>query len=58
MVSLMASIIDFEKCLKFITYNYEISFNGEVYLQIGGFPMGIHYASPFAIIFMNVEKSP
>jgi len=44
---------DFEKCLKFVTYNYEITFNNKVYLQVGGVPMGTHYAPPFAVIFMD-----
>ena len=48
---------DFDKCIRFITYNYEITFNDKVYLQVGGVPMGTHYAPPFAVIFMNFIES-
>ena len=48
---------DFGKCLKFVTYNYEITYNDKVYLQVGGVPMGTHYAPPFAVIFMNFIES-
>ena len=44
---------DFERCLKFVMYNYEIIFNGNVYLQVSGVPMGTHFAPPFAVIFMD-----
>ena len=46
-----------EKMLKFVSYNYEISYNGKHYLQIKGCPMGAHFGPPFAVLFMNsVEK--
>ena len=41
------------KLLKFVSFNYEITYNDKVYLQIKGCPMGSHYAPPFAIIYMN-----
>ena len=44
---------DFKKCLRFVTYNYEITFNGSVYLQVSGVPVGTHFAPPFAVIFMD-----
>ena len=42
-----------EKMLKFICYNYEITYNDRFYKQIKGCPMGTHFSPPFAIIFMN-----
>ena len=39
--------------LKFISYNYEISYNNKIYLQVKDCPMGTHFSPPFAIIFMN-----
>ena len=43
----------FTSMIKFVSYNYEIEFNGKNYLQIKGCPMGSHYAPPLSIIFMN-----
>ena len=44
--------------LGFICYNYEIQFDGKVYKQIKGCPMGSHFASPFANIAIHyVETS-
>ena len=47
----------FSNCLKFVSYNYEIQYEDQTYLQISGVPMGTHYAPPFAIIFMNYVES-
>lgn len=47
------TIQDLEKCIKFISYNYEIEYNDKTYLQIRGCPMGAHYSPLFAIIYMN-----
>ena len=48
-----ANIEDLRKALQFISYNYEIEFNGSVYLQMKGCPMGSHFAPPFAVIFLH-----
>ena len=47
-------LVDF---LKFISYNYEITYNNKTYLQIKGCPMGAHFAPPFAIIYMNAIET-
>lgn len=47
------SVEDLMDCLKFVSYNYEITYNEKTYLQIKGCPMGTHFSPPFAIIYMN-----
>ena len=47
------STTELEKALKFISYNYEIEFDNNVYLQKKGCPMGAHFAPPFAIITLH-----
>ena len=44
-------LIDF---LKFIAYNYEITYNQKTYLQIEGCPMGTHISPPFSIIYIYI----
>ena len=43
------SIDQFIKMLNFVSYNYEIQFNGKVFLQVKGCPMGSHYAPPHSL---------
>lgn len=52
-----ASVDDLKRALTFISYNYEIEFNGSVYLQKKGCPMGAHFAPPFAIITLHKIES-
>jgi len=44
---------DLTRCLTFLSYNYEIKYLDQIYLQICGCPMGAHFSPPFAIITMN-----
>ena len=46
-------IQDLQKCLNFVSFNYEIEYKDKFYRQKRGCPMGAHYASIFAIIFMD-----
>ncbi len=39
--------------LSILCYNYEIEFDGSVFRQIKGVPMGTRFAPPFSIIFLN-----
>jgi len=52
-----ASVDDLKRALSFVSYNYEIEFNGSVYLQKKGCPMGAHFAPPFAIITLHKIES-
>ena len=47
------NVNDLIEFLKFVSYNYEISYHQQTYLQVKGCPMGTHFSPPFAIIFMN-----
>ena len=47
------TMAQFESCLKFICFNYEIKFKDKVFKQRKGCPMGAHFAPPFAIITMS-----
>ena len=50
------SIKELQTCLSFVSYNYEVQYEDQTYLQIKGCPMGAHFSPPFAIIFMhNIE---
>ena len=51
------SIENIEKMLRFVCYNYEISYNSKTYKQVKGVPMGCHFAPPFAIIFLHEIES-
>jgi len=46
------TLTQFELCLKFISYNYEIKFKDKIFKQRKGCPMGAHFAPPFSIITM------
>lgn len=46
-------ISDLENMLRFLCYNYEISYDGRIYRQVKGVPMGCRFAPAFAIIFLH-----
>lgn len=51
------TIENFKKCLCFISYNYEIEYEGRFFLQKLGCPMGAHFAPPYAIIVMHLIET-
>ena len=42
-----------EEILTFVSLNYIVEFDGDLYLQLEGVPMGARFAPPFAIIYME-----
>ena len=48
------TVDQFVKIRTFVSFNYEIQFKDQVYLQVKGCPMGSHYAPPFSIIFLSL----
>jgi len=51
------NIEQLKTALSFICYNYEIQFDGKVFKQIKGCPMGSHFASHFATIALHHVES-
>ena len=47
------SLEELDRCLSFVSYNYEVQYLDKTYLQIKGCPMGAHFSPPFAIIYMH-----
>ena len=49
-----------KKILSFVSFNYEIEYNGKHHIQKKGCPMVTHYSPPFALIFISFteQKAP